>query len=159
VTSYTCGGNINVQKESDKVCDLRGFKVGIDGPSLPPHYCRYCQCPPIKCHQRILGKFIQLQVVCEILENDDEPSEKDIEDMVRRKYRSGLRQKIFDETKTLDRYSYPVPSCIEQKTLGNLYQYSEVTSYHNEMIQSITNGRGRPIKRKRNFGVRSSPRK
>jgi hypothetical protein len=138
------------------VCDLRRFHVGVDGPSLPSHYCRYCRCPPIKCHQKVLGRFIELQVVCEVLESDTKPSEKDIEMMVRRRYRSALKQKIYDETKTLDRNQYPVPSCIEQKTLGKLYEYTKVSAYHNDIINWITNGCGKPIRKKRNFGVRKS---
>ncbi len=147
---YTCGGNINVQKEGDKVCDIRGFKTGVDGPTVPSHYCTYCRCPPTKCHNRLFGKFIQIQIISESMESDaPKLTPNQIEAEFRFKYRSAIKQKIFEDTKTLDTYPYDVPICIEQLSLGKIYDYQKVNSYHNDIIKLIFKGRGNPLRRKR----------
>ena len=52
---------------------------------------------------------------------------------------------IYEDTKTLDVRKYKVPLCIEQKTLGRLYDYIKVSSYHYEKMKLITDGRGRKM--------------
>jgi hypothetical protein len=143
---HAIGGNKNVHCESDDKCDVRGFVIGQDGPELPRHYCQCCRCPPIKCHERLLGGFIELDIVFEVADADGTNiTARDIENAVREKYAWAMRKLIYDETKTLDARVYKVPLCMEQGTLGRLYDYIKVSSYHYEMMKLITDGRGRKM--------------
>jgi hypothetical protein len=143
---YAIGGNRQVKRESDKFCDVRGFNVGQDGPKLPNHYCQCCRCPPIKCHEHLLGEFIELDIISEIMDaGDATPTPRDVENAVREKYEWHFRKLVYDDTKTLDVRKYKVPLCIEQKTLGRLYDYIKVSSYHYEKMKLITDGRGRKM--------------
>jgi hypothetical protein len=143
---HVIGGNKNINCEGDKLCDVRGFVIGQDGPELPKHYCHCCRCPPIKCHERLLGGFIELDIVFEVADADGTNiTARDIENAVREKYAWAMRKLIYDETKTLDARVYKVPLCMEQGTLGRLYEYIKVSSYHYKMMKLITDGRGRKM--------------
>jgi hypothetical protein len=143
---HAIGGNRQIEHESDKFCDVRGFNVDQDGPKLPNHYCHCCRCPPIKCHEYLLGEFIELDIVSEVMDAEGaDPTPRDIENAVREKYEWHFRKLIYDDTKTLDVRKYKVPLCIEQKTLGRLYDYIKVSSYHYEKMKLITDGRGRKM--------------
>jgi hypothetical protein len=141
---YTIGGNTKIQCENDKFCDVRGFMIGRDGQKIPSHYCHACRCPPIKCHERLLGQFIELDIVSEVMDaKGTDLTPRDIENAVREKYEWHFKKVIYDDTKTLDVRKYKLPLCIEQKTLGRLYDYIKVSSYHDEKMKLIVDGRGR----------------
>jgi hypothetical protein len=143
---YIIGGNTKIQCENDKFCDVRGFMIGRDGQKIPSHYCHACRCPPMKCHERLLGQFIELDIVSEVMDaKGTDLTPRDIENAVREKYEWHFKKVIYDDTKTLDVRKYKLPLCIEQKTLGRLYDYIKVSSYHDEKTKSITDGRGRKM--------------
>jgi hypothetical protein len=143
---YTIGGNTKVQCENDKFCDVCGFKIGRNGQKIPSHYCHACCCPPIKCYERLLGQFIELDIVSEVIDaKGTDLTPRDIENAVQEKYEWHFKKVIYDDTKTLDVRKYKLPLCIEQKTLGRLYDYIKVSSYHDEKMKLITDGRGRKM--------------
>jgi hypothetical protein len=74
-----------------------------------------------------------------------DPTARDIENAVHKKYAWSMKKLIYDETKTLDARIYKVPLCMEQGTLGRLYDYIKVSSYHYKMMKLITDGRGRKM--------------
>jgi hypothetical protein len=137
--------NKDVQLLNDKLCDLRGFRVGTDGPTLPFHYCPYCNCPPIKCHELLMGEFIELDVISEIMDIDREPMNSDVEELVQERYQKTLRQQIYYDTRTLDISDYTVPYCLELGVQSRLYEYIKVSNYHYDMQKLITVGRDKPI--------------
>jgi hypothetical protein len=145
LTSYIAGGDKDTQFLGDTMCDLRGFVVGKDGHKLPTHYCRHCLCPPIKCHELLLGELIELEVMSDVMDIDLEPTVKHVEELVQQKYEKALRLKIYDDTRTLDISEFKVPYCVEIGTQGRLCEYIKMANYHYDMQKLITMGRDKPI--------------
>jgi hypothetical protein len=146
--------NEDAQLPNDKLCDLRGFRVGTDGPTLPFHYCPYCRCPPVKCHEFLVGELVELEVISEMMDFDIDPTDLMVETAVQACYQRAIRHKIYDETRTLDISDHTVPYCLELGTQSRLYEYVRVSNYHHEMQKLITVGRDKPIYL--TFGTRKS---
>ncbi len=142
---HSFGGNISVQKPGDEVCDIHGFRIGTDGAVLPSHYCLFCRCPPMKCHERMFGEFIQLQVVSDMMDIDLEPTAEHVKDAVQDEYTRKLKDQIYDETKALDISTYNVPYCLEAGTQAQLLEYVKTANYHYEMQKRITMGRDKSV--------------
>jgi hypothetical protein len=128
---------------SNELWDPRGYIN--DPPSVHMHqYCQHCRCPLSKCHDRVFGKYIELQIVNKILETGSEPTYHEVEYAFHSKYNKALEQKISEVTGTLDTSTYDVPRCISSNSLGRLFRYIDARDYHVNMLKLITVGRGVP---------------
>jgi hypothetical protein len=132
------------EDESDALADLRGFRVGVDGDKVPPHYCNFCRCPPTMCHDKLLGKVVELKVVDWIHGAEHDPTFADVEELFCEIYNDALRQKVCEKTGTLDLDSWEVPHCLAANSLNRLRRYFEACEYHYQMHKDITVGRGKP---------------
>jgi hypothetical protein len=117
----------------------------VDGPKLPTHYCQYCRCPPIKCHETVLSEFIELLVINDLSDIDLDPTVQHVAEAVQDRYENTLRQKIYEEMHMLDISTYTVPYCLEVGTQGRLCEYIKMSNYHYDMQKLITMGRDRPV--------------
>jgi hypothetical protein len=132
------------EDESDALADLRGFRVGVDGDKIPPHYCDFCRCPPTMCHDKLLGKVVELKVIDWLHGAEHDPTYADVEELFCEVYNDALRQKVCEKTGTLDLDSWEVPHCLAANSLNRLRRYFEACEYHYQMHKDITVGRGKP---------------
>jgi hypothetical protein len=138
-----------VQDGVDGIWDPRGF---ISEPPVRvagcPRFCRHCRNPVDACHNKMFGKYLQLQIVNHIHDSDTEPSYDGVKEDFHERYNDVLRYRIFEVTETLDIGTRHVPECLVQFSLEKLFEYIRVREYHYSMHASITVGRGRVPDRK-----------
>jgi hypothetical protein len=126
---------------SDELWDPRGYIN--DPPSAYMHqFCRHCKCPLSRCHDKVFGRYIELQIVNKIFESGSEPTYHEVQYSFGAKYNRALEQKISEVTGTLDTSTYDVPHCISSNSLNRLFRYIEARDYHDSMLKLITVGRG-----------------
>jgi hypothetical protein len=132
------------QDERDVLADFRGFEVGLDGDRMPPHYCSFCRCPPPMCHDKVFGRLVELLIIDKIHGAETEPTCMELKELFQEEYERALRQKVCENTGTLDLNSWAVPYCLTSSSLDRLLRYVRACEYHYEMHSNITVGRGVP---------------
>jgi hypothetical protein len=81
----------DVQLPNDKLFHLQGFRVGTDGPTLLFHYCPYsCCCPPVKCHEFLVDKLVELKVISEMMDIDINPTDPMVNTAVQTSYQRAI---------------------------------------------------------------------
>jgi hypothetical protein len=144
--------SIDPKDEGDALADFRGFRVGLDGNRMPPHYCTFCCCPPTMCHDKVFGGTLELLVLNQMFGSEDcEPTLEEVKDLFHDEYNRVLRLKVCENTRTLDLDRWAVPYCLTANSLGRLNRYVRACDYHHKMNSNITVGRGVP-KQGRMFG-------
>jgi hypothetical protein len=131
---------------ADELWDPRGYVNEPPPNQLMQYFCRHCKCPHAKCHDKMFGKYIELQIVNQIFETGTEPTCHEVQHTFHSKYNRALEQKICEVTGTLDTSTYNVPHCVMSGSLDRLFQYIKARDYHFYMHSSITVGRGVPKK-------------
>jgi hypothetical protein len=133
-----------VQDGVDGVWDPRGF---ISEPPVQvagcPRFCHHCRNPVDNCHNKMFGKYLQLQIVNHIHDSDTEPSYDGVKEDFHERYNNVLRYRIFEVTETLDIGTRHVPECLVQFSLEKLFEYIRVHEYHYSMHASLAVGQGR----------------
>jgi hypothetical protein len=131
---------------ADELWDPRGYETEPPPDQLIRFFCRHCKCPHAKCHDKMFGKYIELQIVNQIFESESEPRRDEVQYAFHRKYNRALEQKITEITGTLDTSTYNIPHCVMSGSLNRLFQYINARDYHFYMHSLITVGRGVPKK-------------
>jgi hypothetical protein len=128
--------------ERDALADFCGFEVGVDGDRIPPHYCSFCRCPPTMCHDKVLGKLLELLVIDQIFRSESDPTCAEVKDLFHDEYNRALKQKVCENTNMLDLNRWAVPYCLTANSLDRLNHYMRVCEYHYKMHSDIIVGRG-----------------